>query len=401
MSFAHLTLPTRDVGRTAAFFEDTFGYTREAVPGNMPVDAVWLDLGGGQQIHVIRLDGFTVSASEHQFGRHMAVFHPHADFPRLKDALRRQGAALLDPLRPTAYDRFFFREPVNGYVLEVIDEAVAPRPVRSLGRRSVSLAQVDAFADGPFTGNPAAVCVLPGPRDEAWMQQVAREMNLSETAFLVARADGFDLRWFTPAIEVALCGHATLASAHALWEEGHLPTDAVARFHTKSGLLSASRDGEWIELDFPATPAAPAEAPEGLSDALGAPACFVGRSRFDYLVELESEAAVRDLQPDHARLRALPVRGVMVTSRASTPGWDFVSRFFAPGSGIDEDPVTGSAHCCLTPFWAARLGRTSLVARQLSARGGTLLVRLDGDRVRLRGRAVTVLRGELVDGVRS
>jgi PhzF family phenazine biosynthesis protein len=259
------------------------------------------------------------------------------------------------------------------------------------------LLQIDAFADAPFEGNPAAVCLLPAPRDAAWMQLVAREMNLSETAFLSTRADGdFDLRWFTPAVEVDLCGHATLASAHALWESGRLRPGATARFHTRSGVLTAvQRDDDRIELDFPVTHAMPADPPDGLIDALGAAAREVRRSRFDYLVELESEAVVRDLRPDFPRLRTLPVRGVMVTSQASTPGWDFVSRFFAPGSGIDEDPVTGSAHCALAPFWNARLGTSSFVARQISTRGGTLHVTLDGDRVRLAGRAITVLRGEL------
>lgn len=260
----------------------------------------------------------------------------------------------------------------------------------------VPLYQIDAFTSEPFSGNPAAVCVLPSPRDPAWMQQVAAEMNLSETAFLVRRDDGFDLRWFTPAAEVDLCGHATLASAHALWTTGLLAPDATARFHTRSGVLTATRDGDWIELNFPATPDQPAEAPAGLAEALGVSPRYVGKSRFDYLVEVEREDIVRDLQPDIERLKTLPVRGVMVTSRAATPGWDFVSRFFAPAVGVSEDPVTGSAHCCLTPYWSRTLGRTEFVARQLSKRGGTLRVILDGDRVRLRGQAVTVVRGELI-----
>jgi predicted PhzF superfamily epimerase YddE/YHI9 len=264
----------------------------------------------------------------------------------------------------------------------------------------LKIVQIDAFTSTPFKGNPAAVCVLPAVRDTAWMQDVAREMNLPETAFLVRRQpaeDGFDLRWFTPAVEVDLCGHATLASAHALWEDGHLPPDETARFHTKSGLLTARRIDDWIELNFPATPAIAATAPDGLAHAIGASPRYVGRSRFDYLIELESEALVRDLRPDFGRLRQLPVRGVIVTSQATTPGWDFVSRFFAPAAGIDEDPVTGSAHCCLGPFWSGRLGKPTLMARQVSSRGGTVRVTLDGDRVRLAGQAVTVMRGELVD----
>lgn len=253
--------------------------------------------------------------------------------------------------------------------------------------------QIDAFAAEPFSGNPAAVVILTAPAEPAWMQKVAAEMNLSETAFLVPRPDGFDLRWFTPAVEVDLCGHATLAGAHALWEGGHLAPGDPARFHTRSGVLVATRDASGIELNFPATPDQPADPPEGLTEALGAAPRYVGKSRFDYLIELDSEDVVRDLRPDFARLRTLPVRGVMVTSLAATPGWDFVSRFFAPSSGIDEDPVTGSAHCCLTPYWSRKLGRTQFIARQLSARGGTLHVRLDADRVRLTGQAVTVVRG--------
>lgn len=257
--------------------------------------------------------------------------------------------------------------------------------------------QVDAFTAEPFAGNPAAVMILTAPRDEAWMQRVATEMNLSETAFLHRRPDGaFDLRWFTPTIEVALCGHATLASAQALWESEQVDPDQAIRFQTKSGELVATLHGDWIELDFPATREEPAEAPAGLAEALGVVPTYVGKSRFDYLVEVESEAIVRCAKPDFVRLATLPVRGVMITSRASMPDVDFVSRFFAPGSGIDEDPVTGSAHCCLTPYWSRKLGKTELVARQLSARGGLLKVRLAGDRVFLAGQGVTVIRGEIL-----
>lgn len=259
---------------------------------------------------------------------------------------------------------------------------------------TIPLFQVDAFAHKPFAGNPAAVCLLDAPADPAWMQAVALEMNLSETAFLVPRSDGYDLRWFTPAVEVDLCGHATLASAHTLWETGRLAPDEIARFHTRSGLLTASRVGEWIELDFPATPPAKSTIPDGLEKALGAAARFVGKSRFDYLVEVESAAVVREMQPDHAALRHLPVRGVMVTA-AGDGCYDFVSRFFAPGSGIDEDPVTGSAHCCLAPYWAAKLGKQEMTAFQASPRGGVVRVRLGDGRVYLQGQAVTVLRGKL------
>ena len=266
---------------------------------------------------------------------------------------------------------------------------------------TLQIVVVDAFTSRPFAGNPAAVCVLPGPGDAAWMQRVAREMNLAETAFLCARADGFDLRWFTPTIEMDLCGHATLASAHVLWETGLLPSGEMARFHTRSGLLTAARQGDWIELDFPATPEELAETPPGLAEALGAAPLYGGRSRFDYLVELASEEAVRNLRPDFGRLGAIAARGVIATSRSAAPEFDFVSRFFAPASGINEDPVTGSSHCCLAPFWSRRLGKESFLARQVSARGGVLKVRLEGDRVRLGGQAVTVLRSELLAGMGS
>lgn len=260
----------------------------------------------------------------------------------------------------------------------------------------IPIVQVDAFTAEPFAGNPAAVCLLPAPRDDQWMQHVAREMNLSETAFLTRQEDGFNLRWFTPAVEVDLCGHATLASAHVLWEEGYLQPDAVARFHTRSGLLTAERRGNLIELDFPATPEEPAATPAGLAEALGVTPQYVGKNRFDYLVQVASEEIVRGMQPDFTPLRKLPVRGIIVTSQASSPDYDFVSRFFAPAAGVDEDPVTGSAHCCLGPFWAQRLGKQELVGYQASARGGVVRVRLEGGRVRLGGQAVTVLRGELV-----
>jgi PhzF family phenazine biosynthesis protein len=257
--------------------------------------------------------------------------------------------------------------------------------------------QADAFTDKAFAGNPAAVCILTEPRDDAWMQNLAREMNLSETAFLRKQQDGYGLRWFTPAVEVALCGHATLASAHILWETAMLAPNEQARFHTLSGLLTAERKGDWIELNFPATPEQQATPPSRLVEALGVAPKYVGKSKFDYLVEVDTEETVRNLKPDFGLLRAMQVRGVMVTSQATTAGYDFVSRFFAPGSGIDEDPVTGSAHCCLGPFWSKRLGKNELTAFQASRRGGTVRVRVGGDRVYLSGQAVTVFRGELAD----
>ncbi|HEY0372419.1 MAG TPA: PhzF family phenazine biosynthesis protein [Thermoanaerobaculia bacterium] len=260
------------------------------------------------------------------------------------------------------------------------------------------LLQIDAFTSQAFRGNPAAVCLLDRERDAQWMQDVAAEMNLSETAFLLRRDDGdYGLRWFTPAVEVDLCGHATLASAHALHEEHGLTS---VRFHTKSGVLTAERTGNSIELDFPATREQRVDAPEGLLESLGVTnPVYVGRNKFDYLVEVASEDVVRALTPDHAQLRRIPVRGVIVTSRSNE--FDFVSRFFAPGSGIDEDPVTGSAHCCLTPYWSAKLGKDAMTAFQASPRGGVVRVRLAGDRVKLAGEAVTVLRGDLTAEVSS
>src|SRR5215469_6444126 len=229
---------------------------------------------------------------------------------------------------------------------------------------AVRIVQVDAFTSRPFAGNPAAVCVLSQAPPEAWMRDVAREMNLSETAFLFPQEGGYNLRWFTPAVEVDLCGHATVASAHVLWEDGHLPAGARARFHSRSGLLLADRRGDWIELDFPATITTPAEPPPNLLEALGANASYVGKNKFDYLVEVESEKRLRALTPDFTALRKLPVRGIIVTARSASAEYDFVSRFFAPGSGVDEDPVTGSAHCALGPYWAQRLGKREFTAYQ-------------------------------------
>jgi len=261
------------------------------------------------------------------------------------------------------------------------------------------IVQVDAFTDQPFLGNPAAVCVLAEARDDDWMQNVAREMNLSETAFLRRENSGFSLRWFTPSTEVRLCGHATLASAHVLWEEGYLQEDEEARFHTLSGLLTARRVGNWIHMDFPAEPTQPEPAPSDLERLLGVPVLSFGRSaRLGYaLAEIGSEREVRRLQPDFARLRALPdIKGLIVTARASTPGFDFVSRFFAPALGVDEDPVTGSAHCCLGRYWSERLHKLDFQAYQASARGGIVQVLVERDRVILGGQAVTVMRGEFL-----
>ncbi|MGH9017680.1 MAG: PhzF family phenazine biosynthesis protein [Acidimicrobiales bacterium] len=246
---------------------------------------------------------------------------------------------------------------------------------------ALALTVVDAFTDRPFAGNPAAVAVVDAfPADDD-MQRIAREMNLSETAFLVARSDGnYDLRWFTPTVEVDLCGHATLATAHALGGSG--------RFMTRSGLLTCTTaDDGWIEMDFPADP--PTESP--LPAGLGLPdVVWCGRGRSDLLIQLADAAAVRSLEPDLAAIAAVDVRCAVVTAIADRPGFDCVSRVFAPAAGISEDPVTGSAHCTLAVFWSQRLGRTELVGEQASPRGGTVRMKIVGDRVVLGGQAVTV-----------
>lgn len=255
--------------------------------------------------------------------------------------------------------------------------------------------QVDAFTDCLFSGNPAAVCPLPHWPDDSLLQAIACENNLSETAFLVADDNGYALRWFTPVAEVDLCGHATLASAHVLFQHlGH--ADEVVRFATRSGELRVRRRDDWLDMDFPARPAMPCPPPSALLESLALPAGQTPVAVLagdDYLVVLDSAAQVLALNPDQARLATLDRRGVIV----SAPGedCDFVSRFFAPRYGIPEDPVTGSAHCTLMPYWSARLGRTALHARQVSARGGELRCRLEGERVTLSGQAVTFMEGTL------
>jgi predicted PhzF superfamily epimerase YddE/YHI9 len=262
---------------------------------------------------------------------------------------------------------------------------------------SFDIYQVDAFAERPFSGNPAGVCVLDRVEPENWMQAVAAEMNVAETAFLVRRDDGaFDLRWFTPTVEVDLCGHATLASAHILWEVGHLPREERALFQTKSGPLAAWQKGNTIRMDFPSEPAVAEAPPPALARGIATPFTFAGRNRMDWLVEVADEAAVRAVRPDLASIASLGVRGVIVTATSATPDRDFVSRFFAPGAGVDEDPVTGSAHCALAPYWAGRLGKSALTGYQASARGGVVECAVAGNRVILGGRAVTVLRAKLL-----
>jgi PhzF family phenazine biosynthesis protein len=258
------------------------------------------------------------------------------------------------------------------------------------------ITQVDAFTNTPFQGNPAAVCVLATPQSDEWMQAVAQEMNLSETAFLLAQNDGFSLRWFTPTVEVPLCGHATLASSHVLWSEGYLSPNKEARFYTKSGVLIAKLKGDWIELDFPVNYSQPVAEPAELEQILGVSYQAVYQNSLGYLVEVESEELVRDMQPNFQQMQLLPIGNVIVTS-ISHSEYDFVSRFFAPGLGINEDPVTGAAHCCLAPFWREKLNKDEFLAYQASSRGGVVKVRYAGDeRVFLSGQAVTVMRGELM-----
>jgi PhzF family phenazine biosynthesis protein len=261
---------------------------------------------------------------------------------------------------------------------------------------AIPLYLVDAFTDRPFAGNPAAVCLLDVHRDHLWMQAVAAEMNQAETAFLLARTDGdWDLRWFTPTVEVDLCGHATLASAKVLWQTGRVSTDAIIRFHTRSGVLSCVRNGERIDMDFPAEPATPVQSPAEEAFALGVAPTFVGRNRMDMLVVIDSAAELRQLAPDMAEVAKIKARGVIVSARSDMPEVDFVSRFFAPQSGIAEDPVTGSAHCCLGPYWRGVLGKDELKGYQASQRGGMVSVRCTGDRVILGGAALVVVEGSL------
>jgi PhzF family phenazine biosynthesis protein len=260
---------------------------------------------------------------------------------------------------------------------------------------SITVYQVDAFTEEPFQGNPAAVCILEKPADAGWMQLVAREMNLSETAFLHPHGDGFKLRWFTPAAEVDLCGHATLAAAHVLWETHQVPPEARIVFETRSGKLEARLEAGWIELNFPATPVEPVAEATKLLAALGTEALFVGRNRFDYLVEVADEGRVNALVPNFDQLRKTDARGVMVTAKAASGLYDFVSRFFAPAVGVNEDPVTGSAHCSLGPYWGRKLGKTELYAYQASVRGGALKVSIQESRVLLGGKALTMMVGAL------
>ena len=270
--------------------------------------------------------------------------------------------------------------------------------MKAKNQTSIPLFQVDAFATKPFTGNSAAVCLLDKKYNEQWMQSVAAEMNLSETAFVYKQDNSFNLRWFTPTTEVNLCGHATLAAAHILWQQGWLDPSENAHFHTLSGVLIAKQYQQEITLDFPTTRLKLATAPIGLLEALQLDQAEVTEVLYngtDYLVSIEHEEQVRQLQPDFAALKTIDMRGVIVTSTSADVNNDFISRFFAPAFGIDEDPVTGSAHCALAPFWAKKLGKTNLSAYQASSRGGQLTLCLEQDRVFITGQAITILGGQL------
>lgn len=265
----------------------------------------------------------------------------------------------------------------------------------------LKIVQVDAFTDKPFAGNPAAVCVTEGPLDDELMRAIAQEMNLSETAFLHSIEGGYSLRWFTPAVEVDLCGHATLASAHVLWSEGHLAEGEPAKFKTKSGWLAARKQNDWIEMDFPSRPVEPVShvLPQLVKSlCCGGTIRAVSKDDVNYLVEVQSEAALAGLEPDFAEMKKLPVHGVIATAPADGDSCDFVSRYFAPAVGINEDPVTGSAHASLAPYWQDRLGKASMQAKQISKRGGVVRVCIEAanpDRVTISGQAITTLRGEL------
>lgn len=262
------------------------------------------------------------------------------------------------------------------------------------------LFHVDAFTVHPFTGNPAAICLLERERSDVWMQNLAAELNLSETAIIqpfLGESTHYQLRWFTPEVEVNLCGHATLASAHVLFSEGRVPHGSIIRFQTKSGELVCSQDEEgWISMEFPLRPAVEVQPPPNLLFSLGLDrALFVGRNEEnDLIVEVEKAETLRLIEPDFEGLGYMDARGIMVTS----PGdgrFDFLSRFFAPAVGIPEDPVTGSAHCCLAPYWAKKLGKDRLVGFQASERGGEVRMELRGNLVILKGHAVTVMKGAL------
>lgn len=266
--------------------------------------------------------------------------------------------------------------------------------MKSLKDPLFPLYRVNAFAKTPFTGNPAAVVFMMGKQSDAWMQAFAKEMNLSETAFFGKKGDRFTLRWFTPETEVDLCGHATLATAHVIWETNLRMPDEEIRFETKSGVLRAQKDRDWIKLDFPAEKVEEISITPEMEHAVGEKIIWAGANRMDYLFEVASEKTLLKLHPDMQALKALEKRGIIVTAKAvASKKYDFVSRFFGPAVGVDEDPVTGSAHCALAPYWSEKLGMTKMMGYQASARGGFVKVRNRGDRVELGGQAITIFQG--------
>jgi PhzF family phenazine biosynthesis protein len=270
------------------------------------------------------------------------------------------------------------------------------QPVMGKGAMNTDFYVVDAFTNLPFTGNPGCVCLLSEPREDQWMQQVAFEMNLSETAFILKQEQGYSLRWFTPKIETDLCGHATLAAAHMIWEKGLLSKSETINFHTRSGVLTAEKKGELIEMGFPALYARPEDFSPEILSAFNITPVYVGKFEGKQLIEVENEEIVRSLDPDFGKLKRLDERAVIITARSDSQEFDFISRCFAPWVGVNEDPVTGSSHCCLATYWGKRLKKSELRAYQASPRGGTLTMRLDGDRVMLGGQAVTIIKGNLL-----
>jgi predicted PhzF superfamily epimerase YddE/YHI9 len=255
--------------------------------------------------------------------------------------------------------------------------------------------QIDAFTDHAFGGNPAAVCLPAQPCEAEWMHALARELNQSSTTFVEQRPDGFSIRWFTRREELVINGTGTLCAAHVLWETGRLPQEQEARLESRSGLLTARWDNGWIDIDFPAGSVTTVDPPAGLVEGLGATPTLVVRSNRNVIAVFESEADVRALQPDYPTLARVEARGIIATAADAGSQYDFISRYFGPAGGITEDPVNGSSHTELGPFWQARLGRDELLAQQASPRSGLLRLRPRGDRVSIAGKAVTVARGEL------
>lgn len=254
---------------------------------------------------------------------------------------------------------------------------------------------INAFASEPFSGNPAAVCILERDIEDDLKQQIAMEINLSETAFVVSGEDGFNLRWFTPLTEVDLCGHATLAAAHIIWEEDIVKSNEIIKFFTRSGEIGVKMEDGLISMGFPTEPVIPVENTEEVAKCINSQILYAARNRFDYLLEIATEDELKRLVPDFSAISGLDSRGLIVTCRSDSGDWDFASRFFAPRVGINEDPVTGSAHCALGPYWSSKLGKIDLTGFQASQRGGLVYVKIKEKKVILGGKAVTVMQGNL------